>query len=240
VIDALGPRVTDWAIGDAVYGLVDFPRHGSAAEYVVVPTDALASKPGSLDHTQAAAVPLSALTAWQALFDHGRLRAGDPVLIHGGAGGVGAYAVQIARRAGATVFTTASGRHGPFLQELGADVVIDYTTTPFETVAKGVAIVLDTVGGETRARSWQTLRPGGTLVAITAPIAAGTAVRPDVRGTFFIVRPSRPQLTEITCMVDAEKLRPSVAATFDLADGRAAFERATAGHLDGKVVLVVK
>ena len=238
-IDALGPGVTDWAVGDAVYGLVDFPRHGSAAEFVTVPAADLAAKPASLDHVTAAAVPLSALTAWQALFDHGGLRSGDRVLIHGGAGGVGAYAVQLARRAGAEVIATASARHAPFVRELGADTVIDYPTTPFESVAHGVAVVLDTRGGETRARSWQTLRPSGTLVAITAPVADGEAGNADVRGLFFIVRPSRPQLTELARLIDGGQLRPSVEAVYPLSEGRAAFERAVAGHLSGKVVLSV-
>jgi NADPH:quinone reductase-like Zn-dependent oxidoreductase len=238
-VDALGPGVADWNVGDAVYGLVDFPRHGSAAEYVTVPAADLAAQPASLDPVGAAAVPLSALTAWQALFDHGRLRSGDRVLIHGGAGGVGAYAVQLARRAGAEVLATASARHAPFVRGLGADTVIDYAATPFESVAHGVAIVLDTRGGDTRARSWRTLRPSGTLVAITAPVAAGEAGRPDVRGVFFIVRPSRPELTELTSLIDGGKLRPSVEAVYPLSEGRAAFERAVAGHLSGKVVLSV-
>jgi NADPH:quinone reductase-like Zn-dependent oxidoreductase len=238
-VDGLGSGVTEWAVGDAVYGLVDFPRHGSAAEFVTLPADAVARRPASLDAVTAAAVPLSALTAWQALFDHGRVGAGDAVLIHGAAGGVGAYAVQMARRAGARVFATASAGHAPSVRALGADTVIDYTATPFETVATGVAMVLDTMGGDVRARSWATLRPGGHLVALNAPVPAGSIPRSDVSGTFFIVHPSRPQLDEITRLIDAGQLRPAVEAVYPLADARAAFERAVAGHLRGKVVLSV-
>ncbi|MDB5294814.1 MAG: Alcohol dehydrogenase zinc-binding domain protein [Phycisphaerales bacterium] len=240
--DALGPGVSGLAVGDAVFGLVDFPRNGSAAEYVTVPAAALAAKPRTVDNVAAAAVPLSALTAWQALFDHGRLAAGDRVLIHGAAGGVGAYAVQLARWRGAEVIATASGRHAAFLTGLGAAAVIDYVTTPFEAVAKNVAVVLDTIGGATRDRSWQVLRPGGTLVTLPGPLPAGAAAaagRPDAGGVFFIVRPSRPQLAEIARLVDDGSLRPFVEAVYPLAEARRAFERALAGHLRGKVVLRV-
>ena len=144
VVEALGPGVSDVSPGDAVYGLVAFPRDGSAAEYVAVRAADLAPKPRSLDHVHAAAVPLSALTAWQALFVHAGLAAGQRVLIHGAAGGVGAFAAQLARWRGAHVSATASARHHDFLRELGVETVIDYRTTRFEEVLRDVDVVLDT------------------------------------------------------------------------------------------------
>ena len=239
VVDALGPGTSGVAVGDAVYGLIDFPRDGSAAEYVVAPADELAPTPQTLDHATAAAVPLSALTAWQALFDHAKLAKGQRVLIHGAAGGVGAYAVQLAHWRGVEVIATASAGHAEFVRALGADRVIDYRATAFELAVHDVDAVLDPFGGDTRERSWQTLRPGGTLVGLNAPIATDPSRRPDVRGLFFIVRPSRAQLVELAGLVDSGKVRPFVEATYPLAEGRQAFERAVAGHLSGKVVLRV-
>ena len=153
VVEALGPGVSDVSPGDAVYGLIAFPRDGSAAEYVVVRAGDLAPKPRTLDHVHAAAVPLSALTAWQALFIHAGLTAGQRVLIHGAAGGVGAFAAQLARWRGAHVSATASARHHEFLRELGVETVIDYRTTRFEEVLRDVDVVLDTIGGDTLERS---------------------------------------------------------------------------------------
>jgi NADPH:quinone reductase-like Zn-dependent oxidoreductase len=238
-IDAVGARVTDLAVGDAVFGLIDFPRDGSAAEFVTAPAATLAPKPRTLDHLQSAAVPLSARSAWQALLEHARLEPGGRVLIHGAAGGVGAYAVQLARWRGAHVIATATTRDAGFLKEIGADVVIDYHATRFETAARDVDIVLDTIGGETRERSWEALKPGGTLVTLTGPIDNATGRRDDVKGVFFIVRPSRVQLVEIAGLIDAGVLRPFIEATYALADGRSAFERAAAGHLRGKLMLRV-
>jgi NADPH:quinone reductase-like Zn-dependent oxidoreductase len=238
VVDALGPGTTDVAVGDAVYGLVDFPRDGSAAEFVTVPAGALAPKPQTLDHLHAAAVPLSALSAWQALFDHGGLAPGGRVLVHGAAGAVGAYAVQLARWRGAVVLATASGPNVSFIQDFGASTVIDYARTRFETVARDVDVVVDLVGGATRDRSWQTLRPGGRLVTLTGPLGDAPP-RPDVEGVFFIVKPDRSQLLQITRLIDTGRLRPSLEATYPLAEGRRAFERAIAGHLRGKVMLQV-
>lgn len=241
VVDLLGPGVTSPpALGDVVYGLLDFPRDGSAAEYAVAPAADLAPKPRTLDDLQAAAVPLSALTAWQALFEHANLAPGQRILIHGAAGGVGAYAVQLARWRGADVVATCSARHAAFVKELGAQSVIDYTAGPFEQSAGQVDVVLDTIGGETRDRSWPLLRPGGTLVALNAPITPDESSRyPTVRGIFFIVRPHRAQLVEIASLIDAGRLRPFVEAVYPLADARQAFERAAAGHLRGKILLRV-
>src|SRR4051795_703663 len=186
VVEALGPGVSEVAPGDAVYGLVAFPRDGGAAEYVAVRAADLAPKPRSLDHVHAAAVPLSALTAWQALFVHAGLAAGQRVLIHGAAGGVGAFAAQLARWRGAHVGATASARHHEFLRELGVETAIDYRTTRFEEVLRDVDVVLDTVGGDTLERSWRVLRRGGTLVSVAAEPAPEPARDPGAPGVFFL------------------------------------------------------
>lgn len=149
-VEALGLDVADLRIGEDVYGLADFPRDGAAAEYVAIRAANLAPKPETIDHVHAAAVPLSALTAWQSLFDKGRLTAGQRILIHGGAGGVGTYAVQLAHWRGAHVIATASGANAGFLRELGADEVIDYTKTRFEGEVHDVDLVLDTILHELR------------------------------------------------------------------------------------------
>jgi NADPH:quinone reductase-like Zn-dependent oxidoreductase len=237
-IDSLGSSVTNFALGDAIYGLIDFPFNGSAAEFVIAPTTWLAPKPQSLDHTHAAAVPLSALTAWQALFEHGHLSAGQTVLIHGAAGGVGNYAVQLAHWKGAKVIATCSAQQRDFVHQLGADTIIDYTTTRFETVAQNVDLVLDTRAGEARERSWQTLRPGGTLITLPAPLP-NPLPRDDVKGIFFIVRPNSGQLTQLATLIDTNQLKPTLQATFSLQDGAQAFQQALTGHLRGKIVITV-
>jgi NADPH:quinone reductase-like Zn-dependent oxidoreductase len=239
-VDALGPGVAGLAVGDGVYGLVDFPLNGSAAEYVVMPAADVALAPKSVDAVQAAAAPLSALTAWQGLFDHGKLAAGQRVLIHGGAGGVGGFAVQMARWCGATVIATASSRSAVLVRELGADEVVDYGVTRFEEAVRDVDLVFDTVGGETQVRSFGTLRRGGKLVSIAKAPDQELAEEAGVTAVFFIVRPSRDQLGEIAGLIDAGRLRVNVEEVYPLEEARRAFERSLAGHLKGKVVLRVQ
>ena len=239
VVEALGRGVTGVSPGDAVYGLIGFPRDGSAAEFVAVPAAHLAPKPGTLDHVRAAAVPLSALTAWQALFDHAGLAAGQKVLIHGAAGGVGSFAVQLARWRGAQVSGTTSADDADFLRALGVETVIDYRAARFEDLLRVVDVVLDTVGGETLERSWRVLRPGGTLVSTAARPSPEQARIADARGVFFIVEPSRPQLVELARLIDEGRVRPVLEAVFPLAQARAAFERGLSGHHRGKIVLQV-
>lgn len=239
VVETVAPDVTDVMPGDAVYALTDFWRDGAAADYVVVHAGDLAPKPTNLTHTQAAAVPLSALTAWQAFFDHADLSSGQRVLIHGAGGGVGTYAVQLARWRGAHVIGTARQNDKPFLRELGADAVIDYTAVRFEEKVRDLDVVLDTVGGDTLERSWQVLRPGGVLVTIAGDAPADKASQYGVRGVDFIVKPSRAQLIEIARLIEAGAIRPIVEATFPLEQARAAFERGLSGHNRGKLVLRV-
>jgi NADPH:quinone reductase-like Zn-dependent oxidoreductase len=237
VIAERGAGVTDWAEGHAVYGLNDWFVNGAQAEYCIAPAAPLAFKPRSLDHAQAAVVPISALTAWQALFVRANLRAGQRVLIHGAAGGVGGFAVQLARSHGAHVIGTASARNLDFVRMLGADEVIDYRATRFEERVRDVDVVLDTVGGETLERSKGVLRAGGTLVTVATQSEG--AHDQATRAAFFIVEANREQLTVIARLIDDGQLRVHVEESFPLAEGRQAYERAQRGANRGKVVLRV-
>jgi NADPH:quinone reductase-like Zn-dependent oxidoreductase len=237
VIAALGAGVTEWAAGDPVYGLNDWFADGAHAEYCVAPAAPLAPKPRTLEHVQAAVVPISALTAWQALFERARLRAGQRVLIHGAAGSVGSFAVQLARWRGVHVIGTASAQHLDFVRDLGADEVIDYRATRFEERVRDLDAVLDTVGGETLRRSWGVLKSGGTLVTIAAPSEG--AEDPAVREAFFIVAANRAHLVEIARLIDAGQSRVFLQEAFPLAQARQAYERAQGGGTRGKIVLRV-
>jgi NADPH:quinone reductase-like Zn-dependent oxidoreductase len=239
VVEAVGPAAAGVSPGDAVYALADFYRDGAAAEYVAVRAAHLAPKPRALDHLGAAAVPLSALTAWQGLFDHAGLKTGDRVLIHGAAGGVGSFAVQFARWRGIRVIATVSTRSLEFVRDLGADEVIDRTSTRFEDAARDVDAVLDGVGGETTERSWAVLRPGGRLVTIVRPPSSSWAEGRAASGIFFIVTPSRPQLREIAALIDAGEIRPVVDEVFPLKQAASAYARGLRDHPRGKIVLRV-
>jgi NADPH:quinone reductase-like Zn-dependent oxidoreductase len=239
IVERMAEDVTDFKIGDEVYGLADFPRDGAAAEFAGVRANNLALKPRSISHVEAAALPLSALTVWQALFEHAHLGAGQSVLIHGGAGGVGSLAVQLARWRGARVVATASARDMAFVKSLGADVVIDYHAMPFEDTLRDIDVVVDTIGGETRKRSWSVLRKGGVLVTLVSPIATGEAEQNGVRGIFFIVSGNREQLDQISALVDGGKLKPVIAEVLPLERAREAFEHGAAKRAPGKIVLQV-
>ncbi len=230
--------VSDVRIGDELYGLIAFDRPGAAAEFVAVPAAQLAAKPTTVDHAAAATVPLGGLTAWQALVDHAEVVKGQHVLVHGGAGGVGTYAVQLAAHLGARVTATASAADAAFVAGLGAADVIDYSEGFSDRVAD-VDIVIDTVGGETMARSWGVLRPGGILVAIAEPPPPDAAVAHGVRAVYFVVEPSRAQLLELARLVDVGALRPIVGPAFALADAAAAITTQRDGHVRGKVVIRV-
>ncbi|MFF4354417.1 NADP-dependent oxidoreductase [Streptomyces sp. NPDC001530] len=234
VVAELGQEVTDWAVGDEVYGLIPFTRDGAAAEFVAVPAAVLAAKPPRLDHDRAAALPLAGLTAWQGLVGHGGLRSGSRVLVHGGAGGVGSVAVQLAAALGASVTATAAAGAADFVRELGAEQVVDYRTERFEEHVKDMDLVFDTVGGDTQDRSWQVLRPGGLLVSIVAP--------PDPSkegGVFFVVEPDRAGLDELSRLVEVGKLNPRVDRVVPLAETARAYAALEDGHRRGKIVLRV-
>lgn len=240
VIEALADEAgADLRLGDAVYGLASFCRNGTDAEYAAVRAADLAPKPRTLDYVQAAAVPLSALTAWQALYDHADLKAGRRVLIHGAAGGVGAFTVQLAHWSGAYVIGTASERDFLFLRQLGADELIDYKKERFEEATRDIDIVIDTIGGQTRECSWSVMRPGGILISLVGPVSQKEAARHGVRAVFFIVASARHQLIEIAELIDSGVLRPIVSATFPLDKAKEAFEQGARGGNRGKLVLRV-
>jgi NADPH:quinone reductase-like Zn-dependent oxidoreductase len=242
LIDEVPPDVADLRAGDEVYGLTEFCRDGSAAEFVAVRASDLAPKPKFLSHAQTAAVPLSALTAWQALLDRANLQSGQRVLIHGAAGGVGTYAVQLAKWRGAPVVATAARRDFEFLRGLGADQVIDYASERFEDNVRDIDVVLDPVGRDTLERSWSVLRKSGILVTLPAPIPADSMARAEaqgLRGVFFIVAPNRRELIQIADLLDTKKIRPIIGATVPLHRAREAFECGLGGGIRGKIVLQV-
>ncbi len=231
-----GGGVSGWRPGEEVYGLVGFDRPGAAAEYVTAPAADLAVKPSGVGHAEAAALPLGALTAWQALHEHARLQPGQHVLVHGGAGGVGAYAVQLAALHGARVTATASARDAGFVAGLGADDVLDYAGR-FEDHVHDADVVVDPVGGEVMARSWPVLRSGGILVAIAEEPGGDHGGRDDVRGVYFVVKPDGGQLRELAALVSSQQLRPVVSAVFELADLPAAFQAQRPARAPGKVII---
>jgi NADPH:quinone reductase-like Zn-dependent oxidoreductase len=234
-VAALGHGVTGLAVGDEVYGLVDFDRDGAAAEFVTVPETALAAKPRTVSHAEAAALPLAALTAWQALVDHAGLASGETVLVHGGAGGVGVYVVQLAAYLGAHVIATGRPANAGFVRSLGAERFVDVESEAFDEVLSGLDVVVDTVGGDTLERSYGVLRPEGRLIALVAP----PSQEHGVRATFFVVEPDRAELTQLARLVDEGRLAPVVSRTFPLAEGRAAYDSGRAPRPPGKTVLVV-
>ncbi len=239
VVEKVGAGAAGIEVGDEVFGVIDFRRDGADAEFVAVSPDELVPKPATATHAEAAAVPLSALTAWQALFDQGGLVRGQRVLIHGGAGGVGSFAVQLARWGGARVTATSSARDADFVHGLGADEVIDYRTQRFEDAVADLDLVFDTVGGDTWERSWDVLGARGRLVSIAVPRPPERGTDDGRRATWFIVKQDRQQLVEIADLVDTGQLRPIVAAELPLARGQEAYGRTALRSGPGKVVLLV-
>ncbi|MGH3034542.1 MAG: NADP-dependent oxidoreductase [Gaiellaceae bacterium] len=239
VVAAVAPDVDDIAIGESVYALGSFDRDGAAAEYTIVPKELLALKPRTLDHVASAAVPLAGLSAWQGLFDHGKLARGQRVLIHGAAGGVGSFAVQLAHERGAHVIGTASSGNVETARELGADEVIDHTKTRFEDVVDPVDVVFDTAGGDRLKRSPAVVRPGGRLVSIAEEPPSESSEARGIRALYFVVEPNREQLVELARLVDRGDVRATIDEVFPLADARRAFERSLGGNRRGKIVLRV-
>jgi NADPH2:quinone reductase len=241
VVQEAGPGAGGFKPGDFVFGLVAFPRPGRAyAEMTVVPAADLAARPAGIDAVHAAAVPLAALTAWQALFDAGALAAGQRVLIHAAAGGVGHFAVQLAKWRGAHVIGTASGGNVDFVRGLGADEVIDYTRAPLGGAVADLDLVLDTIGGETRASSWPLLKRGGVLLSIVGEPDQAASEAHGVRGKGVFVHPSGSQLAEIAALLAAGTVRPHLDRAYPLAEAAAAHSQVEGGHVRGKVVLRVQ
>lgn len=237
VIVAVGTDV-ELPVGQDVYGMNDWFADGATAEFCCAPQSAIAPKPARLTHTAAASVPIGALTAWQGLFDRAKLQSGERVLVHGGSGSVGVFAIQLARRAGAHVITTASSRNQDFLLRLGAEQVIDYHSQHFEDIVTGIDVVFDGVGGTTLNRSWDVLRPGGRLITIAASSEAAEDERS--KQAFFIVEPNQVQLLEIGRLLEDGQLEPFVDAVVPLEQAGLAYAGKVAGGSGyGKSVIAV-
>jgi NADPH:quinone reductase-like Zn-dependent oxidoreductase len=238
VVAAVDPLATEFAIGDEVYGYCGVGRDGAYAEYIATPATQLARKPTSLTMIEAAAMPTVALTAYISLFEHAQLRAGQSALIHAGAGGVGSVAVQLAKWAGARVYATGSANTADLITSLGADVVIDYRHEKFENVATGVDVVLDTIGSDTRARSWSCIRPGGYLVSIVSPAPASQDMRDfKVEGSWAGARPDGALLGKLAALIDDGHIRPLIDTVLPLTEIREAHRISETGHAHGKVML---
>ena len=238
VVASVGDGVTTLQPGQAVYGTADMALSGAYAEYAVGYADAIAPKPKTLDYIHAASVPIVAMTAWQALFDGANLQPGQSVLIHGGAGGVGRYAIQLAKWKRARVIATASAANLDDLRNLGADQVIDYASQPFEQQVKDVDVVLDLVGGETQARSWQIIRPGGVLVSTLGVPESGIPQGIKAVPVFANLR-ANSQLQQIAQLIDDGQIKASIEQVFELAEAAKAQEVSQHGHPRGKLVLQV-
>ncbi|GAA3387396.1 NADP-dependent oxidoreductase [Streptomyces roseoviridis] len=238
-VEAVGPGVGIFRPGDEVFGMPHFPRQaGAYAEYVVAPARHLAPKPASLTHVEAAALPLAALTAWQALVDTAGVRPRERVLVHAAAGGVGHLAVQIAKARGAYVIGTASAAKHQLVRELGADEVIDYRTARFEETVTDVDVVLDGLGGETAERSVKLLRPGGRLITLPGPDDVPAAPE-GVSAAWVLVEPDHLGLRALADLVDSGRLRPVVDTVLPLADAAKAHAIGERGRTTGKIVLTV-
>ena len=236
MVAAVGSLVDPHYLGRSVFGMNDWFADGATAEYCIAKPLGVAFKPDALSHHQAASVPIGALTAWQGLYERARLRSGESILIHGGAGAVGIYAIQLARRTGARIATTASARNCEFLRRLGAERVIDYRTERFEDDLRDVDVVFDCVGGETLQRSWSVLRPEGRMVTIASDSNETQDNR--TKAAFFIVEPKQSQLVEIAQLIDCGELVPFVDGLVPLSDASAAY-LGTAPRLHGYGKLVI-
>lgn len=239
VVEEAGPAVTRFKPSDEVFSRPDIGRDGAYAEFTVVDASLLAKKPRSIDHIHAAGIPLAAMTGWQALIDTARLKRGQRVLIHAGAGGVGSFAVQFAKWKDAHVIATCSTANVDFVKELGADEVVDYRQTDF-THMKHVDTVLDTVGGEVQERSWKVIKPFGILVSIVSQPSIEVAESLNLRQAFVRLKPDSALLANIAKLVDAGKIKPTVGTVLPLTEARRAQELSQAGHTRGKIILAIK
>ncbi len=239
VVEKTGAKITKFKAGDPLYAYIALDKGGGYAEYAAATEKEASAKPKSLNYVEAAAVPLVSLTAWQALIDTAKLSAGQTVLIHGGSGGVGSFAIQIAKARGAKVIATASTPNQDLLKELGADVAIDYTKQKFEEVAKDVDVVLDSVGKDTLARSYGIVKKGGFIVSLVARPDQAELDKHGIRGASLSVEPNSDELAEIGRLIDAKKIKVIVSQTLPLAEAAKAQAQADTHHTRGKIVLKV-
>jgi NADPH:quinone reductase-like Zn-dependent oxidoreductase len=238
-VEEVGADVKKFEVGDAVFGNINMMRGGGYAEFVIAKESEIALKPENIDFENAAAIPVGTLTSWKAIFTTANLQAGQKILIHGAAGGVGSMAVQLAKAKGAYVYATASGKNEEFVKNLGADEFIDYTKTKFETVAADVDVVLDTIGGETQERSFGVLKKGGFLVALPAPPSPELAEKFGVRAEMIQSGPNGELLGEIAKLVEEGKIKTSIETVLPLSEIKKAHELSESGHARGKIVLSV-
>lgn len=245
-VSAVGKAVSAFREGDKVYGYCRKPvvKHGTYAEFVTVKATALAAMPNNISFAQAASIPLTGLTAWQALFDAAQLKSGETVLIHAGAGGVGSLAIQFAKQGGAKVYATASAINHDYIYGLGADVAIDYKKENVVEVVKaaepsGIDVVFDTVGDKVQRQSFEALKPGGHLVSIVAPPPEDLLQKFKVKGGFVFVEPNGEQLRTIAGLIAAGTVKPAVIKVMPLLEAALAQETSRGQHVCGKIVLKI-
>jgi NADPH:quinone reductase-like Zn-dependent oxidoreductase len=239
VVEKTGARATKFKAKDAVYAYLSFKEQGGYAEFAIAKEDEVSLKPKSVTFEGAAAVPLAATTAWQALIDTAKIDKGQTVLIHGGTGGVGHFAIQIAKARGAKVIATASTANQDLLRELGVDQAIDYTKTKFEDTVKDVDVVLNAVRGDTLARSYGVVKKGGIIVSITGQPDEAECEKHGIRSASLGAHPDAKALEELAKLIDAKKIKPVVSQTFPLAEASKAHEQIASTHTRGKIVLKV-
>ena len=239
VIEKTGDDVQDYKVGDEVYARPDTSRNGTYAEYVAVRAGEIYFKPKTIDHLGSAAIPLAGLTAWQGIFDHGKLHAGQKILIHGAAGGVGTLAVQMAKWKGAYIIGTASEKNIEFLKELGADEVIDYHKENLEEKLNDIDVVFDTIGGETQTKSLQVLKPGGILVSTVGIKDMDALKAKGIQGVQYGAQSVPENLKQLADLIDAGKLKPVIAEVLPLKEIVKAHRLSEKGHTRGKLVLQV-
>jgi NADPH:quinone reductase-like Zn-dependent oxidoreductase len=239
VVEAVGEGVTSLAPGDAVFGQADITRDGAHAEYVSVNAGLLVRKPDSVSHAEAAALPLAGNAAWRCVMGTGNVREGQTVLIHGAAGGVGTFAVQLAKRRGARVIGTASANHLDFLRELGVDDVVNYNVTRFEESVPEVDLVIDTIGGETQQRSWKICKSGGAMLSLVEAPSAEEGSARGVRHELIGAYPDPSIMSELAALASAGELRPVISATLALAEAQEGHRLSEGMHARGKIVLQV-
>jgi NADPH:quinone reductase-like Zn-dependent oxidoreductase len=240
VVVEVGPDARGFSTGDEVFARAGGMQAGTMAEYSAVKASEIAIKPSNISHAEAASIPLAGLTAWQALFDKGGLQSGQRVLIHAGSGGVGTLAIQFAKHAGALVASTASARNEDLVQKLGADQFVDYSNERFEDVVEPCDLVLDMVGGDTLKRSFDVVKPGGTIVSIKGDAPDGLAAERDVAFHAFFMEPNGAQLAEIATLIADGTVRPVLDITFPLDEVVAAYDHARSGGANGKIAIAVR
>jgi NADPH:quinone reductase-like Zn-dependent oxidoreductase len=240
VVEAVGSDVKNLTVGEPVFARADYTRDGTYAEYVAVQASLVEPKPQTLDFIHAAGVPHAALAAWQSLFKYADLSAGQTVLVHGAAGGVGHFAVQFAKLHGAQVIGTSSGNNLDFQRQLGVDEAIDYTKTRFDEVVHDVDVVLDTIGGEVQQHSWKVLKPGGMLVSLVEMPSEETATAHGVRRALATADADEGVLAQIAALIDSGQVKPVVSSVLPLTEVRQAHALSESRHTRGKIVLQVK